>query len=262
MSTKRVQLFGVEIDSLRMSEAVEQVIQWTNTPRTGAVRFVVTPNVDHTVLLQHNAGLRDAYADASLVLADGWPVVWAAKMLGKPLPERVTGSDLVPALFSAATGGQPLRTFLLGAAPGVAKRAAESIHAKWPGVMVVGTYSPPMGFEHDEAENLRILERIAETQPQLLVVGLGAPKQELWVHRHRDKIEANAALCVGATIDFLAGEKARAPRWMQQTGLEWLHRILVDPKRLAKRYAHDAVVFPRLVWREWATAPRGAHFSK
>ncbi|MEX0794743.1 MAG: WecB/TagA/CpsF family glycosyltransferase, partial [Pirellulaceae bacterium] len=104
--------------------------------------------------------------------------------------------------------------------------------------------------------------RIAETQPQLLVIGLGAPKQELWVHRHRDKIEAHAALCVGATIDFLAGEKARAPRWMQQTGLEWLHRILVDPKRLAKRYAHDAVVFPRLVWREWAAAPRGAHFSK
>lgn len=173
MSTKRVQLFGVEIDSLRMSEAVEQVIGWTKSPRSGPVRFVVTPNVDHTVLLQHNAGLRDAYGDASLVLADGWPVVWASKMLGKPLPERVTGSDLVPALFNAATGGQPLRTFLLGAAPGVAKRAAESIHAKWPGVMVVGTYSPPLGFENDDAENQRILDCIAETQPQLLVIGLG-----------------------------------------------------------------------------------------
>jgi N-acetylglucosaminyldiphosphoundecaprenol N-acetyl-beta-D-mannosaminyltransferase len=143
-----------------------------------------------------------------------------------------------------------LRVYLLGAAPGVAARAARRIHATWNSVRVVGFRSPPLGFEHCPKENAAILASIEGAEPDLLIIGLGAPKQELWVHAHRSQLRAKVAICAGATIDFLAGERHRAPVWMRRSGLEWLHRLLSEPRRLARRYARGAVVFPRLVWQE------------
>lgn len=249
----RVDLFGVTIDAVDMNEAVRQVLSWVEDA-FGGCRYIVTPNADHTVMLQEHDGLRQAYLDADMVLADGFPVIWASRILGRRLPERVAGSDLVPAVFEAANAERPLRTFLLGAAPGVADRAAARIQATWPGVDVVDTYSPPFGFERDDVEQERILARVRVAEPDLLVIGLGAPKQELWVHAHRDKIEAPVALCVGATIDFLAGERTRAPRWLQRLHLEWFYRMMSEPRRLFWRYARDAWVFPQLVWREWRSS--------
>jgi N-acetylglucosaminyldiphosphoundecaprenol N-acetyl-beta-D-mannosaminyltransferase len=185
-----------------------------------------------------------------MVLVDGAPVLWSSRILSRPVPERVAGSDLVPALF-AASEQQPLRVYLLGAAPGVADRAAANIRSRWPAIEVVGLYSPPLGFERNDAENESILGRIAVANPDILIVGLGAPKQELWVHKHRDRLAAKVALCVGATIDFLAGERSRAPIWMREAGLEWLYRVATEPRRLASRYAKDALVFPRILAREW-----------
>lgn len=251
----RVDLFGVAIDAVRMDEAVRRVLGWIDDP-IGDCRYVVTPNADHTVMLQHDEGLRAAYRDADLVLADGFPVILASRLLGRRLPERVAGSDLVPAVFAAADPARKLRTFLLGAAPGVAERAGRRIEAEWPGVSIVGTYSPPFGFEHDEAEQQYTLERVRRAAADVLVVGLGAPKQELWVHEHRHEIEAPAVLCVGATIDFLAGERTRAPRWLQRLHLEWFYRMMGEPRRLVRRYARDAWIFPQLVWREWRTTPQ------
>jgi N-acetylglucosaminyldiphosphoundecaprenol N-acetyl-beta-D-mannosaminyltransferase len=244
------ELFGMQLSRVSMQEATDCVLGWCRAPRGDACRYVVTPNVDHAVMFQRRPDLRDAYTDASLVLADGKPIVLAACLFGKSLPERVAGSDLVPTLF-AATGNEPLRVFLLGAAEGVADTAAARIHRDWPAVQVVGTYSPPLGFEHDPAENARILQAIAAAKSDLLVVGFGAPKQELWVHRHHREIDAKVALCAGATIDFLAGHRRRSPVWMRRTGLEWLHRVASEPRRLAGRYARDAWVFPQLLWREW-----------
>ena len=246
----RIELFGVQIDPLRMDEAVGQVLVWSAEPASRC-HYVVTPNVDHVVMLQEHAGLQAAYREAGLVLVDGAPVLWSSRLLRRPVPERVAGSDLVPALFNATNVNRPLRVFLLGAATGVAERAATNIHMKWPAVIVAGTYSPPLGFERDERETAAILARIAEAQPDVLVVGLGAPKQELWVHQHHQQIAAKVALCVGATIDFLAGEKSRAPLWMQRVGLEWAYRVASEPQRLAKRYAKDAWIFPQLLAREW-----------
>jgi N-acetylglucosaminyldiphosphoundecaprenol N-acetyl-beta-D-mannosaminyltransferase len=279
----RVSLFGIELDAVGMSEAVAILVDWIRNAR-GPCRYVVTPNVDHVVILQEHAGLRAAYADASLVVADGWPIVAASRFLGRPLPERVAGSDLVPRLLDAVGGpfelrdrqsaGEdaqpdallelersldevprpdpraPLKVFLLGAAPGVALRAAERIEARWPAIEVVGCDSPPPGFERREDLNDAILARIAGAEPDLLIVGLGAPKQELWVHAHRARLRARVAICAGATIDFLAGHRRRAPIWMRRWGLEWLHRMLAEPRRLARRYLRDAAVFPRLVLRE------------
>ncbi len=253
----RVSLFGFGIDPLSLGQAVEQIYEWTIAwPREN--RVVVTPNVDHAVMYQEQPALRAAYDHAALVLADGMPVFAAARLLGLPIPERVAGSDLVPALFDQAAFHGGLRVFLLGAGPGVAARAAESIQFRWPSVEVVDTYSPALGFEHDVRENEAILSRIARSRPDVLIVGLGAPKQELWVDLHRDRIEAAVTLCVGATIDFLAGEKQRAPLWMRKVGLEWLHRLAREPRRLAHRYARDAWRFPRLVWHEWRQS-RGRH---
>jgi N-acetylglucosaminyldiphosphoundecaprenol N-acetyl-beta-D-mannosaminyltransferase len=247
----RVPLFGMQVDSITLVGAAERVLGWC-AERSGKCRYVVTPNVDHAVLFQSRADLRDAYADASLVLADGAPLVAASRMLGRPLPERAAGSDLVPAIFAASTG--TLKVFLLGAAPGVAESAARRIEKQWPHVKVVGTYSPPVGFDNVSSENAHILEQIAAAHPDILVVGLGAPKQELWVHRHHVHIRAKVVLCAGATIDFLADHRRRSPVWMRSAGLEWLHRVCSEPRRLATRYARDAWVFPQLLWQELRTS--------
>lgn len=246
----RVQLFGFELDAVTMNEAVAQIFIWART-LNDACRVVVTPNADHAVMYQQQPALRRAYEHASLVLADGMPVVVAGRLLGRPLPCRVTGSDLAPALFAATEKFGPLSVFLLGAAPGVAQRAASRIAQDWPLVNVLGTYSPPLGFERDPLQTKSILSMIEAAQPDVLIVGFGAPKQELWVDAHRQQIQARVALCIGATIDFLAGEKKRAPRWMRRVGLEWLHRVGSEPRRLLKRYLRDAWVFPRLVAKQW-----------
>jgi N-acetylglucosaminyldiphosphoundecaprenol N-acetyl-beta-D-mannosaminyltransferase len=260
MNEKR-DLFGIRIDALNMTQAVERLKNWIESP-ADQCRYVVTPNVDHTVLLQESPSLQHAYRDADLILADGHPIVWASRFLGRPLPERVPGSELVPRLFetfdkSSFSDGRrkKLRVFLLGAAVGVGARAAKQIKQNWPNVETVGVYSPPLGFEKNSIEGNYILGRIALTRPDVVVVGLGAPKQEVWVHQHHKEIRASVALCVGATIDFLAGEKKRAPAWMQRAGIEWLHRLCGEPKRLIKRYARDAWVFPQLVCRQ-LLAPR------
>jgi N-acetylglucosaminyldiphosphoundecaprenol N-acetyl-beta-D-mannosaminyltransferase len=248
-SPETVPLFGMQVARVTMGETLERVLGWCGGPRGDACRFVVTPNVDHAVMFQERPELRAAYADAALVLADGAPIVLASRLIGRGLPERVAGSDLVPRLF--AESRQPLRVFLLGAAAGVADEAAANVRRRWRNIAVVGTYSPPSGFENDDAENARILAMVAAAAPDLLIVGFGAPKQELWVHRHRGQLQAKVALCAGATIDFLAGHRRRSPVWMRRFGLEWVHRLVTEPRRLAGRYARDAWVFPQLVWREW-----------
>ncbi len=261
-SKKRVRLFGAEIDLLSMSDAVVLIDSWlTQAPKI--CRFVVTPNVDHIVKFQTDIGLQAAYQHASLIVTDGKPVVWAANLLGVNIPGTVPGSDLVPAIFEhAQNNNKQLTVFLLGAMPGVADRAKEVIHTTWPMVKVVGTLSPDFGFDKKPAVSKAICDTINASGADLLVLGLGAPKQELWITQYANEISVKVALCVGATIDFIAGEKSRAPIWMQKIGLEWLHRMLSEPRRLAKRYATDAIVFPKLIWNEWQLRRQSSAESK
>lgn len=246
----RVILFNYAIDALRMSEAIDLIHSWIEEDLYSC-RFVVTPNVNHTVLLQEHANLQSVYKEANLVLADGFPLIVVSRLLKLPLPERVAGSELIPKLFEAALPQRRLKVFLLGAAEHVGERAAKVIHSTYPGVEVVGTFSPPFGFENSLKQNSDIIRRVNCVQPDILIIGLGAPKQELWVHKHRKEIKTKVAFCVGATIDFIAGEKRQAPIWMRRAGLEWIHRILSEPRRLLGRYVHDARLFPQLVWAEW-----------
>lgn len=250
-STKRVTLFGATIDLISMQDSVKLIDTWLHDSQKSC-RFVVTPNVDHIVKFQTDKGLQAAYQQASLIVTDGKPVVWAANLLGVAIPGTVPGSDLVPAIFGYTQNNQKqLTIFLLGAMPGVADRAKEVIHATWPMVKVVGTLSPDFGFDKKPLVSKAICEQINDSGADLLVLGLGAPKQELWITQYASEISVKVALCVGATIDFIAGEKSRAPLWMQKIGLEWLHRMLSEPKRLALRYTLDAIVFPWLVFNEW-----------
>lgn len=244
-----VPLFGMRIARTTMRDAVSTVLGWCEIARGEYCRYVVTPNTDHAVLFHNRSDFRDAYEHAALVLADGTPLVWASRLFGRKLPERVAGSDLIPAIFAATSS--TLRVFLLGAAPGVAEMAAKQIESQWPNVAVVGTYSPPVGFDSNATQDHRAIAAVNAIQHDLLVVGLGAPRQELWVAKHRQELSAKVAICAGATIDFLAGHRQRSPMWMRRVGLEWMHRVCSEPRRLAGRYLRDAFVFPQLLWQEW-----------
>lgn len=252
----RVQVLGVQVDPVTLEQAALHVERWFQNP-TGTCRFVVTPNLDHAVLLRGHTALRQAYSDAALIIPDGMPMVWASHLVGTPFEERVAGSDLVPLLMRRAHPDAPLRVFLLGAAPGVGERAAEAIRERYPAVRVVGTLSPALGFEKDETQSSAIVEAVNGADAQLLVVGFGAPKQELWIHQHAPRLNCAAAVCAGATIDFLAGHRRRAPRWMQRSGTEWLHRALTEPRRLIPRYARDAMHLPSLLYLDWKAHRRG-----
>lgn len=248
---EKLNLFGIAIDRVTLNEAVEQTLL-TAWQRREHCAYVVTPNVDHIVKLQEDDAFMQAYQDAQFVFADGKPVVLVSALFGERLPGVVPGSDLVPAMFEeAARLKKPLTVYLLGAAEGVGAKAARVIEQRWgQWVKVVGVYSPPMGFESDPSQCAAIVANINAAAADVLVLGLGAPKQELWIHQHHRSITAGVALCVGATIDFMAGNKKRAPKWVRRLALEWVYRVLQEPQRLAGRYAHDIIVFPRIFLRE------------
>lgn len=231
----RIKFMNTEIDNLTMQEALDVIDELIEQNKNA---YVVTPNVDHIIQLENGGEIVDIYKDADLILCDGKPLVWISKWYGNPIKEKISGSDLFPRLceMSASKG---YRMFFLGAAEGVAERASKKLSIRFPGLQVVGTYSPPYGFENDENEMRKIISMIKNAKPHILIVGLGAPKQEKFIFHNKDELNVPISLGLGASLDFEAGEIKRAPRWMSEHGFEWLYRIIQDPKRLAKRYLVD-----------------------
>ena len=180
------------------------------------------------------------YRGQDLILTDGKPLIWIAKRQGMRIREKVSGSDLFPRLCELAAQ-KNYRVFLLGAAEGVADRAADRLREKIPGLQISGTFSPPMGFEKKEDEIEGIIRRINDAGTDILAVALGSPKGEKLIYRIRERIQAPLSISIGATLDFIAGNVKRAPRWMSDRGLEWLFRITQDPRRMIRRYGNDAV---------------------
>lgn len=240
---------------VRFDEALERLVQLACGDRPA---YAVTANVDHVVRLCRNPQLRPLYADADLSVADGMPVVWASRLLGVPLPERVAGSDLFPALCAKAAE-HGLSVFFLGGALGTAQRAAEILRARHPPLRVAGTYCPEYGFERDPAASERALQAVRAAAPDILFVGLGSPKQENWIAANRAACRAKLSIGVGISFSFISGHVSRAPRWMQRIGLEWCHRLVQEPGRLWKRYLIDDAAFLGRVLCELFTRPRQTH---
>lgn len=232
-------------DYVSMTGALDYIERLVKEKRGG---YVVTPNVDHVVMAETNAALRTAYDEASLSLADGMPLVWLSALLGCALPGKVSGSDLVrPLLARAARLG--FKVYLLGAAPGVGLKAAARLRAEFDGLQIVGVDSPPLGFEKCHEAERQALVRMQENDPDIVLVALGAPKQEILMNRwYRGGVTA-VMLGIGASIDFMAGTVQRAPAWMSNAGLEWLYRLAQDPVRLTGRYVLRDSGFLRVAYR-------------
>lgn len=233
----RIKLLNTYIDNLTMQEAVdatEKLICKTETA------YVVTPNLDHIVTLEKDSEFAEIYSNADLILADGKPLIWISKLLKTPIKEKISGSDFFPQMCKMCAD-QGYSIFILGAAEGIAAKAAKNLCQKYKGLKVVGTYSPPFGFEKNENELRIITEMIHKAKPDILAVSLGSPKGEKYIYRNLKENRVPLSISIGATIDFEAGNVKRAPKWMAEHGLEWLYRITQDPKRLAKRYWNDAV---------------------
>jgi N-acetylglucosaminyldiphosphoundecaprenol N-acetyl-beta-D-mannosaminyltransferase len=196
---------------------------------------VFTPNVDHVVMADHDARFRQAYQTADLSLADGMPVLWASRALGQPLPEKVSGSDLVlPLMERAERAGW--RVYILGGAPGVGELAAQRLVERFPRIVIAGTDAPRIDMDAPLSSRASTLERVRAARPDLVLVALGAPKQELWIAEAAPDLRPAVLLGIGAAVDFIAGTVKRAPRWMSDSGLEWLFRLGQEPRRMWKRY--------------------------
>lgn len=242
-----VRLGNVPLSPVSADEAERLIAGWIGR---APMRTVVTPNVDHVVELQTNEDFRRAYERAALSLADGVPVVWAAKWLGIAGVEKVSGSDLVPRLCARAARESWRVFFVGGASESALAESLGRIRERFKGIVIGGAW-PPMGFELDRAAGEKLIGEICAFGPDLLLMGCGAPKSEIWLDRHRERIGKGVAIAIGAGVRFLAGQERRAPAWMQRAGLEWSWRLAHDPARLWRRYlVRDARFLPLVVkWR-------------
>jgi N-acetylglucosaminyldiphosphoundecaprenol N-acetyl-beta-D-mannosaminyltransferase len=246
-----VKLFGVGIDNLSLPELLGLVEERVASGEPG---FIVTPNVDHLRLLSMNERLRAAYRHSWLRLADGTAVLWSARLLGTPLKEKLSGSDLIYDLCDLAAR-KGFSVFLLGGAPGVADQAAVNLKARYPGLTVAGTHCPPLGFENDPEADQASVQVVRESGAGLCFVALGTPKQENWCARHVSEAATPVLIGCGASVDFAAGVQRRAPRWVQRAGMEWVWRMAMEPRRLFRRYVLQDTPF--MVRALWASLRRG-----
>ncbi|WP_083427040.1 WecB/TagA/CpsF family glycosyltransferase [Geodermatophilus obscurus] len=227
---------GTAIAALTEPAVAGEVVAGWAAGRGG---WIVTVNVDILRAAARDAGLAELVASATFAVADGMPLVWASRLAGDPLPERVTGASLVGTL-AAAAAAHGRSVYLLGGEPGVPEAAAEALVTRLPGTTVAGTDSPPYGFDRDPGHLAAVLDRVVAAQPDLVLVGLGFPKQERLIARLRPRLPEAWLLGCGAGIPFAAGQFRRAPVVLQRVGGEWVHRLALEPRRLARRYlAHD-----------------------
>jgi len=226
---KGVHILGVRVDNVTTEETLSLMESFV---ADGRPHQVVTINPEFVVEAQRNESFAQALAQANLALPDGAGLMWASRLLGRPLRERVTGSDTVP-LIAQLCAKRGYRLFLLGAGPGVAERAASVTMRDNPGLRIVGTYAgSPDPSEEDE-----IVARIGAASPDFLLVAYGAPRQDLWIHRNLDRLGVPVCMGVGGALDFIAGVTRRAPKWMRKAGLEWMYRLCHQPWRWRRMLA-------------------------
>lgn len=232
---KKIKILSADIDNISKQALLKKL-------ENGGVLF--TPNVDHLMKLHRDTDFQQIYRQADYIVCDSKIVYWAAKFLGKKIKEKISGSDFFPSFCQYYKNNPNIKIFLLGGTEESVEIAKANINHKLSNPIVVGGYSPPIGFENDEEENRKIIDLINKSSATVLAIGVGAPKQEKWICRHKHKLtKVKIFMAVGATINFEAGREKRSPKWMSEAGLEWLYRMVHNPRRLWRRYLIDGLPF-------------------
>jgi N-acetylglucosaminyldiphosphoundecaprenol N-acetyl-beta-D-mannosaminyltransferase len=247
-ASDKVVLFGVPIDNLTLEETLDRIEEMI---RNGPTHQHVVVNVDKIVKLQADQQLREAILGCDLINADGQPIVWASRILQRPIKERVTGVDLFGSLV-ARCAQRGYRPYLLGARQEVVARVVDVLNAEHPSLRIAGWRS---GYWKPEEER-NVIEAIREARPEILFVAMSSPKKELFLNTWKQELRIPFVMGVGGTFDVIAGQVKRAPRWMQRWGLEWFFRLAQEPRRMWRRYLVEDMAFFRLVWREWRAQRR------
>ncbi len=234
----RISILNIKVDNITKNDLLKKFDKG----------ILVTPNVDHLMKLQHDKEFYEIYQKAEYVTVDSQIVRLALKFLGTPVKEVITGSDFFPSFYNYHKENDNIKIFLLGAAPGVADKALKIINEKVGRKIIVGACSPSFGFEKNKTECENIINIIGNTPANVLVVGVGAPKQEKWIYKYKDRLSnINIFLAIGATIDFEAGNIKRAPKIFQKLAIEWLYRLIKEPRRLWRRYFVEDLPFFYLI---------------
>jgi N-acetylglucosaminyldiphosphoundecaprenol N-acetyl-beta-D-mannosaminyltransferase len=235
----QIMLMGVPIDGFTLPGLVAHLVAGSQGRPGG---YLMTPNLDNMRTLRHDPSVMARAMAADIRVADGMPLIWASRLQGTPLPERVAGSDVIWELAGAlALAGKSL--FLLGGDPGTAERAAAALTARFPGLIIAGTYCPPVGFEDDASEMTRIDAALRAAGPDFVYIGLPFPKASALALQMREAMPATWFVGLGISFSFVCGDVRRAPAWMQRTGLEWIHRLAQEPRRLTRRYLLEGLPF-------------------
>jgi N-acetylglucosaminyldiphosphoundecaprenol N-acetyl-beta-D-mannosaminyltransferase len=245
-------VLNVRVDAVQIPGAIERIESWI--ANRGRCRYVAVTGMHGVTEAQHDPNLLRILNDADLVVPDGMPLVWLARLRGFGLKRRVYGPELMLS-FCEATAGKGYRHFLYGGAPEVCDALDETLRQRYPGICLVGTYSPPYRplTAEESADIVEMLNRVA---PDIVWVGMSTPKQERWMHEHRKQLNAPALIGVGAAFDINSGAKKQAPEWMREHGFEWLFRLLQEPRRLWRRYLVCGSQFVFLVLMEMLGASR------
>lgn len=237
-------VLGVPVSTINMPQAIETILSWIATKQA---HYICVRDVHGIMRAQEDAALLEIHNEAGMITPDGMPLVWLARWRGHGNVDRVCGSDLVAELCAASVE-LGIGHYFYGGKPGVAERMAAALQRRYPGLAVVGTSTPPFG-PMSEAEDTAATETIAAAQPGVVWVGLSTPKQEYWMRDHVARIPGATLVGVGAAFDFYAGDVKRAPDWMHRSGLEWLHRLSSEPRRLWRRYLVLAPKFVIMIGR-------------
>jgi N-acetylglucosaminyldiphosphoundecaprenol N-acetyl-beta-D-mannosaminyltransferase len=243
---QQVEIFSLPISKISFDEMCAAIEERIRTRKPG---YVVTPNVNIVCTYHRNDSFRTAYRNAFLWLPDGTPLMWAAALARKPLKEKLSGSDMVP-LVAAFAAERGFSVFLFGAMEDSARKAAERLQAQNPGLKIAGVYSPPFGFEKDPVEDAKAVALVRDAKPDICFVALGCPKQEFWMEAHCETLGVPVCMGIGGSLDFISGKTKRAPEWVQSCGLEWLWRLMQEPRRLWRRYLLEDTLFFFILARE------------
>ena len=248
----QVELGGVQLAAVTEAQCVGYLFDQLDQDQGG---WMITPNLDHLRRARADADYRALLAEGDLVVADGMPLIWASRIRGQALPQRVAGSSLVWSIAQeAAKRGRSV--FLLGGDPGTAEKAAKVLAMRYTGLVICGHHCPPKGFETDRQQMGLLRDKLVEAKPDVVYVALGSPKQERLIRQIRDDLPKAWWVGVGISLSFLSGHVKRAPKWVQRIGMEWMHRLVQEPRRLARRYLIDGIpyvviLFFSAFWHRW-----------